>query len=510
MKVNSFNIEFGYELLSAIPYSYELYLRGELTETESGLGSGPLYYFSPNHKINPEKRSWYNTEKARLEGLPYTNIHQPEQPNKFFPCYKEHYANDEFKFDKPLLCICNRYNIEWDVKPINFFDEDMLDWMFTNLKNQYEIIYFPVSIPEELQDNAHSMKLRDEEIAKKHNIKTFPSLLKGRSWNEVLLRVFANCESFVTMNGGYSILASFFSGTNIIYSKQGTPETREIKNRSFWRWYPNINNVRTLHVPDYDKLKSKIRSLYIDKIPCLNILVRTHRPNYLKNCMNSIISQDYDNINVVFICDNEKGVKCTRQYNGRLVEVIKDCNKSEKPYGDDYGKFFPYNSYLDEVQKMVEGYIMFLDDDDQFTKADSVKLIMNNIKRDQLVIWKVNLNDKIVPNHSFGKSIQLYDVTGIGICYHSSQIQYTDWTPWKRADYRTAKKLSENLEVKWIDDVLTKIQDYPGNGVKSNLQNKYLLTYPCGRVEEQYFTDEEILIFDDSFKRQKICIELMK
>ena len=75
--------------------------------------------------------------------------------------------NKKYKFKKPTLCICNRYNVEWSYKPINYFNEEILDWMFYNLKDKYEIVYFPVSIPEELQDNFHSMELKDIEVAKK-------------------------------------------------------------------------------------------------------------------------------------------------------------------------------------------------------------------------------------------------------------------------------------------------------------------------------------------------------
>ena len=88
-KVDSYNIEFGYELLSALPYAYELSLKGELASTRSGIDTECLYYFSPNHIINKDKRSWYNTKTAREQGLPYTTIHKSEQPNKIFPPYKE-------------------------------------------------------------------------------------------------------------------------------------------------------------------------------------------------------------------------------------------------------------------------------------------------------------------------------------------------------------------------------------------------------------------------------------
>lgn len=517
MTVNSHNIEFGYELLSAVPFAYELYLRGELTETISGFDTKALYYFSPKHTINKSKRSWYNTETARKAGLPYTDIHRPEQLDKQFPPYKEHYANTKYKFDKPTLCICNRYNVEWSCKPINYFNEEILDWLFTNLKDKYEIIYFPVSIPEAIQDNEVPLQLNDEDVAKKHGIKLFTELCANKSWNKTMLQVFANCKHYITMNGGYSIMASMFTGTNIIYSVPGKPETREISNKSFWRWYPNINNVRTLHVPNYDELKAKVSVLYIEQKPCLNILVRTNRPNYLSNCMQSIEAQTYDNINTVLICDSNNAIEYTRKYNARVVKVKK--NDSLLPISDDtnYGKIFPYNIYLDTVQKLVDGFIMFLDDDDKLVNCNSAERIIANASKDSLLIWKTNFKERgIVPSHSFGKEITLYDITGISLCYHSSKIQYSDWSGWKRADYRTAKKLSENVNVTWLDEILTGIQDTPGNGVKPDLIGKETsllhikLTYSNGIVRNQYFDNAEYKLYLDTFNRHGICTELVK
>ena len=62
-QVNSNCPEFGYELLSAIPYAYNLYLKGELKETISGFDTKCLYFFSPKHTENNCKRSWDNMEK---------------------------------------------------------------------------------------------------------------------------------------------------------------------------------------------------------------------------------------------------------------------------------------------------------------------------------------------------------------------------------------------------------------------------------------------------------------
>jgi hypothetical protein len=478
MVVNSHNIEFGYELLSAVPRAYELYLSGELKETISGKGSEPLYYFSPKHTINPEPRSWLNTDKARMSGLPYTFIHRWERPKLQFPPYKEVYANSLYKWDKPTLVIANRYNIEWSKKPINFFDCNILDWLFENLKPDYEIVYIAVDLPEELQDNAHSIELDDISVCRNHGVKVFQEI-KGECWNTSLMQVFSNCSHYITMNGGYSILASMFGGTNIAYSfRDPIAHAKELTFNEFFRYYPNHSNQRVIGVETYEELKAKVKAIYIDNLPTANVIVRTSkRPNAFARCYESIMAQDYPNINIVITTDGPDGVIYTRGAKARMVQMPK-ITQPIKPQGDEYGKFFPSNAYLDIVQRLIDGYVIFLDDDDMFAANNAVSIIMDNAEPDALLIWKVDFGDRILPNGSFGKEVILYDVTCIGMSYHSSHANKTDWTPWKRADYRTAKKLSEVLKVKWIDAVLTRLQGKAGMGLQLDInpKNKYMKT----------------------------------
>lgn len=473
MIVNSHNIEFGYELLSAVPYAYELHLQGKLSGTVSGQLSEPLYYFSSNHKINPEKRSWYNTEKARAASLPYIKIHKPELQPKNFPPYKEQFANDQFKWDKPTLCICNRANIEWEHSIINYFDEEILTWLFENLKDQYHIVYFPIMIPESIQDNLKPINVFDDiSLANKYGVDVFTDIM-GDHWNEIILKVFANCEHYITMNGGYSILASYFSGQNIIYSKRGIVETKEIKQGSFWRWYPNINNVQTLHVPDHSQLKEKVQALYIDKLPTANVIIRTsNRPNGFYNTIQSVLKQTYKNINIVVTCDDNKGLGYTQGFPCRIIKVKPVKQKKSKPDSEDYGKFFPANRYLDQAQRKIKGYIFILDDDDKFTDNEAIEKVMKQMLPEMLAIWKVNFNDgRILPDGSFGKKVTLYDVTGIGMCYHTDMIGLTDWSEWKRADYRTAANWPDE-NIIWINEILTGLQKNPGNGNRQDINYK--------------------------------------
>jgi hypothetical protein len=474
MYVNSHHIEFGYELLSAVPHAYMSYLNNQLEGTESGLDTSCLYYFSPKHKEVAGVRGFVNIQKAREGGLPYTFIHKKERPTLAFPPYKSQYANSEYKWVKPTLVIANRYTVEWGQEPINYFSEEILEWLFQNLKNDYEIVYIAADIPKEFQDaDQKHFSLNDIEIAKKHNVKIFQEI-KGVSWNESLLKVFANCENYITMNGGYSILASLFGGQNVIYSKEDfRPRTKELEHGSFWRWYPNHSNQQVVFAGDYEKLKQSVKALYVDKYPTVNIILRTsNRPNAFSRCYYSIMSQDYPNINTIITTDEQSGVEYSRAARARHIHM-QEVQIGKKPLSPLYGIPFKSNRYIDRVQRMVNGYILILDDDDMFAATNAVSLIVENMSEDTLLVWKTDFNDgRILPNGSFGKEITLYDIASNSFCYHSKHVNLTDWSEWKRADYRTAKRLSTKLNVKWVDVILTRLQGNAGFGRQIDINLK--------------------------------------
>ncbi|HPF92793.1 MAG TPA: glycosyltransferase family A protein, partial [Tenuifilaceae bacterium] len=298
--------------------------------------------------------------------------------------------------------------------------------------------------------------------------------IKGDCWNTSLLQVFANCEHYITMNGGYSILVSLFGGTNIIYStKRGNYGCHEIEHRSFARWYPNHADQRTVFVENYDALKEKVSAIYIEKLPTANILVRTAgRPRAFKIALQSIACQTYRNINLIVTVDDSESIKYTRGLDARIIDLSHiNCDNKRHEDRVNYGIPFKYNLYIKEVlNRLHEGYFFYIDDDDMFTSKYSVEHIMSNVEENKLLVWKVDMNDnRILPGKSFGKEIKLYDITGIGFAHHVKHKELTDWSEWKRADYRTAKKLSDNLPVKWLDAILTKIQGSPGMGRRNDI-----------------------------------------
>lgn len=479
MKISSYNIEFGYELIGIIPTAYYHYLQGNLTETESGQGSSPLYYFSPKHIENKQQRSFYNTPDCVLNNqeikVTNVNIHRYFLDLKEFaiPPYKEVYSNKKYKYNKPTVVICNRYNKEWGKDPINYFDLPLLDKLFKLLKNKYQIVYFGVDLPESIQDNAHSMKLGDYDFIKKNHkdVIIFQDIC-GKNWNEPLLKVFANCEHYITMNGGYSILASYFGGKNIIYSKKGTTQTKEIDIGSFQRWYGEFGNSQIAYVDSYNNLIKKVKDLFIEEKPTVNILIRTAgRENYFSECINSIEKQDYDNINIIIGVEEGdlKTMQYVRNYHYRCVFYKRDMTPKNPPNNtEDYGVFFPYNRYLDDMIKRIpNGFIMYIDDDDCLKDERAVSKIVDKLGSEKdTVYWRVKMSGgRLVPSdENFGKKPICRDISGIGFCHHKNN--KVEWGFWKRGDYRVAKTLWNNSKNHFIDEILTGIQDSPNCGAR--------------------------------------------
>ena len=358
--------------------------------------------------------------------------------------------------------------------------------MFSRLKEKYQIVYFAVDLPEHLQDGAHSMTLGDLELCKRHpEVIVFQDLLAKSKycWNGTLLRIFANCKKYITMNGGYSILAAYFGGQNIIYTKPGRPQTKEITKgiNSFNRWYPEFNNQQVRVCLNLTSLFRDIEALYVQELPTVNILIRTHsRENYFRDCMQSIYAQDYANINIIVGVEAQDNDTNTYTINERARvihypryagKVIPTPERSEA-----YGKWFPWNSYLDIMAKRCpEGYIIALDDDDMFTSPHAVSMVVEaaNGRTDAVVFWRCNFPGRVIPaDTNWEKAPVVCDISGIGFMYHTRHVHQLEWGYWKRADYRIAAKLWDIAESKiFLNFVLSGLQDYPGRGVKGDKRN---------------------------------------
>lgn len=86
--------------------------------------------------------------------------------------------------------------------------------------------------------------------------------------------------------------------------------------------------------------------------PLINILIRTsNRPALFQRCLKSVTSQSYENIRIIVCCDQ----KC--DYVPEELERIDIIPDKQHP--------FFYDLYCNELKKQViDGWFMFLDDDD--------------------------------------------------------------------------------------------------------------------------------------------------
>lgn len=189
----------------------------------------------------------------------------------------------------------------------------------------------------------------------------------------------------------------------------------------------------------------------------INILTRTHnRQKQFNVCRDSIKNQTYTNINHIVGSD----VNC--DYCDYYSLTPKNITY---PVPERGGYPAPWNLHLNELNMLVkDGWIMYLDDDDKFTDNDALKIIINNIAdENELILWKVNINGRIVPSNDRLGLVIAGDISGIGFMFHSKHLP-VDWGSWSFGDYRVIKSLSEKLKIKVIDKILTETQGRPNFG----------------------------------------------
>lgn len=246
MKETNFNGEFGWELLKAVPYAHSLHIKGIPFKTISCRDTRCLYYFSPDHEERHQRREmmsgshWYDP-------MPFGSIHRGKPPDRNHwspPPYKEFYR-DRLPQEKPAVVISNKYNVEWDGPPINFISRECLVKLVETLGARYRVYYNrPTSI---VEDNSPNLDLGEKETVRAAGATLVEDEHQrrgaGMTFNEFQMCLLAGCERFISVQGGTSILSSYFGGTNLILTKRG-PELEW----GSYSWYPLLSgcDVRVL------------------------------------------------------------------------------------------------------------------------------------------------------------------------------------------------------------------------------------------------------------------------
>lgn len=257
-KTVRFSGEFEPELLYVLPFAYWHFLNGTLKQTISARNTEPLYFFSPDHQAVFDARVWEDNEGD----FEIPNFHHSADFSytKWAPVpMKAQYANGLFVFSKPILVVANKYNVEWAEPPINFLSIEMLKTVFDRYRGSYQIIYNRPPAKQIVGDNSEILDLGEHTWIRSN----YPEVIfmedlyeeyKDRvtSFNHLQVMVYANSNHFISVHGGTGTLASYFGGTNVIFSKRGI----EHAFREFERIFPKLSGARIVHVKhenDFEK-----------------------------------------------------------------------------------------------------------------------------------------------------------------------------------------------------------------------------------------------------------------
>ena len=201
-----------------------------------------------------------------------------------------------------------------------------------------------------------------------------------------------------------------------------------------------------------------------------NVLTRTNsRPNYFFLCHESVKNQDIA-VNHIVSIDTDDTMEYLKYYDDiTLVHVEKTSKKS--------GNDFPYNLYLNVMnQRVHEGWVMILDDDDIFSHNNVLKRLkkyITNGDEDTVFLWKVKIGSRVVPSEKNfkNKEIKRSDMSNIGFMYHSKHKNLIKWQNMRGGDFKAIMELCGKLKTVWINEIFTQTNDNSGNF--GNKKDKY-------------------------------------
>ena len=227
----AFQQEFGFEILGVVPWYYDEHVSRGCDLHIWGLpGARYLYWFAPSFaEVAGRRSSGYLPEGSPFSGrIP----HAPCLPavNWTMPPWREFFGRaldtDALlpRPGRPIAMVFNKYTVEWDGNPVNFFDVDTLRRLLSALFPVYQIVYVRME-SEELGDDSVNLKLADKAMVRRE----YPAAVlfedlydkATMDYNLLLFGVAAKTRLFVSVQGGTSVVASLWGAPNFIYATRG-------------------------------------------------------------------------------------------------------------------------------------------------------------------------------------------------------------------------------------------------------------------------------------------------
>lgn len=189
--------------------------------------------------------------------------------------------------------------------------------------------------------------------------------------------------------------------------------------------------------------------------PLINILIRTHRPELLPRCVQSVIDSGYDNWFIWCHADNKhafhESVKQSlrKDEEGNYTIGVKYSTLNYNPTAP--GEYH-YNLYCNSIMAMpTDGYCLFLDDDDILI-AGALSKIAPYLDPDRPVICQMLRNGKPKPADMYmDKHAVVKGRIGMPcMILHSKHKDLYTFKATEDTDYEWIKTVSETLNCKFI------------------------------------------------------------
>ncbi len=213
----------------------------------------------------------------------------------------------------------------------------------------------------------------------------------------------------------------------------------------------------------------------------INILTRTSgRPVGFEKCRKSIINQTYKNIRHIVCYDDKQDLDYLDQYEIEKFRVKR--KKKDNLFGIRNNKpgFKPYNLYCNKLlNKVKNGWILFLDDDDMLIHEGVLEELVNTIKNltnDTLILWQTRYPDgRLLPEKELFQKheIKYENIDTACFGFHSDFRKCAKWDAYRGADYRFLKNLESLIpEQKWIFTAFTQKNNFGDHGRRNDIEDK--------------------------------------
>lgn len=208
--------------------------------------------------------------------------------------------------------------------------------------------------------------------------------------------------------------------------------------------------------------------------PVINILTRTSkRPNYFKNCFESVKNQTYQNINHIISVDNDETEEYVKLYTDNYIRVVPTTIEIPELDETKIRRPAKYNLYLNDLKSQVkEGYIMILDDDNKLINNNVILQLVHLLNENDnvdVLFWKFKLsNNRIIPRQDlFDRKkiiINEFDMNSFMFNINFNNLMFDYWSG---GDFYFGNQLIKIINKSiWINNILTTTQRTSGKGGK--------------------------------------------